>query len=1555
MTSLVRGSDVLVLMATGSGKSLCFQVPAAWAHSQPRDRWQGGRVVIVVSPLISLMEDQVAGLASCGVPACMLGGAHAGDRGLEAKAIRGDFALVYLAPEKMVNWKHGLQQMAQGPGILAFAIDEAHCVSEWGHDFRPEFRRLGELRVMFPRVPIIALTATATPKVRDDVAVQLALKDPFVAQTSFNRTNLTYAVRPKTGGTTTCLKDIRFELGSKSGPSIIYVMSKKEADDIADKVRTLPGVTARSYHGGMSLEERRQVHMSFLQDKTQVVVATLAFGMGIDKPDVRLVIHWGLAKTIEAFYQQTGRAGRDGGKSRCVLFFGRGDSQSLIRMLTSSGSSGSESGAAGHKDRKKSEIELVMEMEMYATSHSCLRMFILEFLGERFDASSCQGCDVCDRYCKSESSVPGAGGWFSTVPAAQPGINTARTSAEAAWEVQDLSKQIRLLLHAVKDSGGRYGMGVPVDIVRGSRAKVTAKIPLATSWPCFGAGKERSEKWWKALGYMLCEELAPPLLEAKVLTSSAFGGKTYSLTAAGRALAADAKATFPPVRLSRELLSEEAFARRGARSSRGASSSLVFDGVGSSNSSSTSGGADASLSKVEQQLYQRLTNLRSALADETTKAKRITCAPWMVMSNQTMAQVARDRPTTQRNLNMIHGLAEAKIRDYGAAITGLVKRASAELSLKTDLNPKLVSSPLARMEDIQQRRGGGTESIESFAFRGASASHVPRNVLPPVPRQPQHHQQRRITTSPSAVAQSTYRPESGRASIESLGGSGSQVLTCDAIAPLPFDLTEAAAFSSAVDAASAIPLCPTALPPSHCAENINAAFEATPYSVQKYSEVGDEGADSDLCRKDESSDGWLGRSSEGWVDRSKSGCKQSKSARKRNLPFAGSGSKSSSSSGAIDRGPWENGPSSACVPSLPPSREAPLVEKATISTFFAPKSSGHALRTTGDHECSASGQSAPKRNTFSLYPPSYKSGSISSPCRAEPVSRPLNVLGYGSTGTHQSPAQVETSKRQREMTESDGDVLDSSNGEDSGGESNEAGLADGKIAILSEMAGKKAILEEKIQTCIEVRDFMACAALQTELEALPAQEAARLADLEAANQAARVARRRAAKLRRRLAAAEAEAAGATARVAAASSATPAAGQGSNQLICSPQPAPPETATHHLGEGGSFPRGDTQIEWSDNDESEGSASFSDNEGKKSKCSKSSDSNLGGGFAIVDDGASDKSSDSNLDARFHTNDTGHSKRMASVEGALMSYGTDQVTVPPTGSVSSVLRLGHQPLFSLAASSSSSDEDDLASGPLFEKTGLRPSQHSSYQFSKLSVEKYHSPSCDESSPTQVEGEQSIGIKPKEGSKVPRLEVTRNSVHATSKGDTDSDSDVEIVETVSSVTAPLAGGCGTRSASFGGTGSREADGARQSLVGLRRVQSAGETRNMTASSAPSTTATLTTTSFCGSYGLVDDDDSDDDSATSRSILATAPRAAPTTLLQEEAGQYSPPSLDRKSLVAFVVSRGVRGASLVDMCRHWKPSARISAIPREQITKMLKDLSDDFTLYNTNGTFRVL
>ncbi|MEM6642109.1 MAG: DNA helicase RecQ [Bacteroidota bacterium] len=441
ISHLLQSNDTFVIMPTGAGKSLCYQLPAIM---------QAG-TAIVISPLIALMKNQVDQMNAVGVNARFLNSTltKAESTRVKKETISGQVKLLYVAPESLTKEENVL--FLRQAHISFVAIDEAHCISEWGHDFRPEYRRIRDIIAQLGQIPMIALTATATPKVQLDIQKNLSMANAKLFKSSFNRTNLYYEVKPKKDAKKQLIKFVK---GHRGESGIIYCLSRKKVEEIAEFLK-VNDVKVAPYHAGMEAKERMKNQDGFLNEDIDVIVATIAFGMGIDKPDVRFVIHYDAPKSIEGYYQETGRAGRDGIDSRCLMFYSHNDILKLEKF---------------NKDKAVTEREnarlLLDEMASYAESAICRRKQLLHYFGEEFTVENCGQCDNC-------------------------------VHPKEQFEGSEI---IKIVISAVSQTSERFDLNHLSSVIVG-RSTQHVKSYSHDQLTVFGKGKEinKDEEFWKAM------------------------------------------------------------------------------------------------------------------------------------------------------------------------------------------------------------------------------------------------------------------------------------------------------------------------------------------------------------------------------------------------------------------------------------------------------------------------------------------------------------------------------------------------------------------------------------------------------------------------------------------------------------------------------------------------------------------------------------------------------------------------------------------------------------------------------------------------------------------------------------------------------------------------------------------------------------------------------------------------------------------------------------------------------------------------------------------------
>ena len=608
MLAALAGHDSLVVLATGGGKSLCYQAPALLRDG----------LTVVISPLISLMQDQLAGLTESGVDAVMLTSAQdwSEKRDAQERLASGAVKLLFVAPERLVM--PGFFDELAKYGLASLVVDEAHCISHWGHDFRPEYRRIGELRALRPDVPVHAYTATATPQVRRDIAAQLGLRDPALLVGGFDRPNLTYRFLPRGDSASQVLGVIRRHAGEAG---IVYCLRRRDVDSLAASLKK-SGVRCLPYHAGQGAEVRKRNQNRFLAEEIDVIVATVAFGMGIDRPDVRFVIHASLPKGVEQFAQETGRAGRDGLASECVMLYAGADYYGWRSLTERSAQEAEAAGAPVDATEQAGALARLGEMYGFATSATCRHQFLVEHFGQAWEAPSerapdaqpelagCGACDVCLRE-------------LSTAP--------------------DSQRIAQMVLSCVARCAQRYGAQHIADVLHGSdteRIRNASHDKLST-FGLLKANNTREIRHWidqlVALGHLRVADGQYPTLS---LSESGVGAMKASV----------------PVTLYALPLAPKT--KRAARVGGGASGSRA--------------GASDAVPDYDDALFQRLRALRRRLASERG------VPPYLIFGDRTLQELAAAKPTAVEQLRGIRGIGEVKLRDLGAVFAAEIAAALAE-------------------------------------------------------------------------------------------------------------------------------------------------------------------------------------------------------------------------------------------------------------------------------------------------------------------------------------------------------------------------------------------------------------------------------------------------------------------------------------------------------------------------------------------------------------------------------------------------------------------------------------------------------------------------------------------------------------------------------------------------------------------------------------------------------------------------------------------------------------------------------------------------------------
>ncbi|MBC7085269.1 MAG: DNA helicase RecQ [Methanomethylovorans sp.] len=588
---VIAGRDVFVLMPTGGGKSLCYQLPALLMDG----------VTVVVSPLISLMKDQVDTLKANGIEAAYLNStlsykeSHQIKQELEKNRIK----LLYVAPERLTL--SSTLSLLDRIKINLFAIDESHCISEWGHDFRPEYRKLSILKKKYPRIPIIALTATATPKVREDTISHLHIEGCKIYVASFNRKNLLYQVRQKKNAYEQIVEFLR-DRKDKSG--IIYCQSRKTVDELAGKLRK-SGFNALPYHAGLSDAARSRNQDVFIKDDVEIIVATIAFGMGIDKPNVRFVIHYDLPRNLESYYQETGRGGRDGLQCECILFFSHRDKYKIDYFIDQIEKS---------EEREAARLKLKQVID-FCQSTMCRRRMLLRYFGEELEEENCAGCDVC----------------------LQPLKKT------------DVTEEAKLVIKCVGEVGQRYGITHITEILTGSNSKkITEKGHHRLSSYSMGSYLPK-EKWVDIIrelvnqGILTLEGSRYPILKLDESSKQVIGSnktvQIMQLTSCKDSLLVSDK------HMSIDKLKDE--------------NKINLSVVKEPEIEYTRMEQFEMTNRINTELFARLKELRKEISNKEK------IPPYIVFADTSLKQMATLIPLNEKDLLKITGVGEYKLRKYG--------------------------------------------------------------------------------------------------------------------------------------------------------------------------------------------------------------------------------------------------------------------------------------------------------------------------------------------------------------------------------------------------------------------------------------------------------------------------------------------------------------------------------------------------------------------------------------------------------------------------------------------------------------------------------------------------------------------------------------------------------------------------------------------------------------------------------------------------------------------------------------------------------------------------
>lgn len=597
MCAVLEGRDSLVVMPTGGGKSLCFQAPAVMR----------GDTTVVISPLISLMKDQVDGLISSGISAVQLNSSLTPEERQqhEKDILAGQVRLLFVSPERLVQTD--LQDLLRKIDVRTFAIDEAHCISHWGHDFRPEYRQLRLLKSMFPKASVHAYTATATEQVRSDIIQQLNLTDPEILVGNFDRANLTYRIMPRRGGLSKQVLSVIDRHRGEGG--IIYCIRRAEVDELTAELIQI-GIKAMAYHAGMTSQERSQTQEAFSEEHCDVVVATVAFGMGIDRSNVRYVLHTAMPKSLEAYQQETGRAGRDGLEAECVLLHSGADVftwKAIMQKAAGEQKQNQNQNQFHYQDNDLSYLETAYEhlniIDRYCRGAACRHSLLVAHFGQTYDKDNCGACDIC---------------------------------LGETIEVDGAPVIAQKILSCVARLKERYGIGYIAAVLRGENSQ-EIRNRGDQNISTYGLLKEHHVNDLRDWMYQLISQ------EVLVQENVDLG---YGRAVPILKLNGGSWQVMRGQRTNIRLL-KPAERKKGERAKLSKAETGSWDGV-------------------DRDLFEIMRDLRRELADQ----RRV--PPYIIFNDATLRELARIRPSTLERMRMVSGIGDSKLRDLGQTFLDVI-------------------------------------------------------------------------------------------------------------------------------------------------------------------------------------------------------------------------------------------------------------------------------------------------------------------------------------------------------------------------------------------------------------------------------------------------------------------------------------------------------------------------------------------------------------------------------------------------------------------------------------------------------------------------------------------------------------------------------------------------------------------------------------------------------------------------------------------------------------------------------------------------------------------